>query len=67
MIHPLVALLAVSQATSLLERPVEDWVGEAIATGRARTGSRTIGQLRYAYQHLQDLAEGAKRRERVRP
>jgi integrase len=59
MVHQLVALLAASQATSLLERPVEDWVAEAIATGRARTGSRTIGQLRYAYQHLQDLAEGS--------
>lgn len=59
MIHQLVALLAASQASSLLDRPAEDWVAEAIATGRARTGSRTIGQLRYAYQHLQDLAEGS--------
>lgn len=59
MIHQLVALLAASEAGSLLDRPVEDWVTEAIATGRARTGSRTIGQLRYAYRHLQDLAEGA--------
>ena len=59
MIHQLVALLATSQAASLLDRPVDDWVAEALVTGRARTGSRTIGQLRYAYQHLQDLAEGA--------
>jgi integrase len=58
MVHQLVALLAASQAISLLERPVADWVAEAIATGRARSGSRTIGQLRYAYRHLQDLAEG---------
>jgi len=59
MIHQLVALLAAAQAASLLDRPVDDWVAEALVTGRARTGSRTIGQLRYAYQHLQDLAEGA--------
>ncbi len=59
MIHQLVALLATSHASSLLDRPVDDWVAEAYATRRARTGSRTIGQLRYAYQHLQDLAEGA--------
>ena len=59
MIHQLVALLAASQASSLLERPVEEWVAEATTAGRAKTGSRTIGQLRYAYQHLTDLSEGA--------
>jgi integrase len=59
MVHQLVAMLAAASVTSLLERPVDDWVAEANLTGRARAGSRTIGQLRYAYQHLTDLAEGA--------
>jgi integrase len=59
MVHQLVALLAAAPVSSMLERDLEDWVAEATATDRAPAGSRTIGQLRYAYRHLKDLAEGA--------
>ena len=58
MIRQFVELLAAGEVTSLLDRPVDDWVAEAITTGRAGGGSRTIGQLRYTYRRLRDLVEG---------
>ncbi|HUG84270.1 MAG TPA: site-specific integrase [Euzebya sp.] len=57
MIRQFVDLLATTDVTSLLDRPIDDWVADAIATGRAGAGSRTVGQLRYAYMRLIDLAE----------
>jgi integrase len=58
MIRQLVDLVATARVDSLLDRPVDDWVQVAIATGRAGSGSRTVGQLRYAYRKLTDLVGG---------
>jgi hypothetical protein len=54
-----VALLAESHVRSLLDRPAQWWIDRAVRTGRAGSGSRTVGQLRYAWQRLDDLAHGA--------
>lgn len=58
MIRQFVDLLATANVGSLLDRPVDDWVQTAVATGRAGSGSRTVGQLRYAYRKLLDLVGG---------
>jgi len=59
MIRQFANLLADARAQSLLDRPVDDGVDLAIATGRAGSGSRTVGQLRYAHRKLTDLVAGA--------
>lgn len=59
MIRQFVALLTASDIDSMLDRPADEWVDTAIATGLAARGSRTIGQLRYAHRRLVDLDEGA--------
>lgn len=59
MIRQLVRLLAASDVESLLDRPLDRWLETAVDGGFAASGSRTIGQLRYAYQHLCDLDDGA--------
>lgn len=59
MIRRMVAWLAASGCGSLLNRSVEEWVAEAEAAGMVNSNSRTIGQLRYAYQRLSDLVYGA--------
>jgi len=59
MIRQFVNLFADAKVDSLLDRPVDDWVDLAITTGRAGSGSRTVGQLRYAYRKLTDLVGGA--------
>lgn len=58
MIRQLVNLLADADVGSLLDRSVDQWVKTAIATGRAGSGSRTVGQLRYTYRKLTDLVGG---------
>ena len=58
MIRQFIDLLATTGVGSLLDRPVDDWVSDAVATGRAGSGSRTVGQLRYAYRRLLDLVGG---------
>lgn len=58
MIRQFVDLLATERVDSLLDRPVDDWVGRSIATRRGARGSRTVGQLRYAYRKLNDLVGG---------
>ncbi|MBW3579080.1 MAG: site-specific integrase [Actinobacteria bacterium] len=58
MIRQFVKLLANSSADSLLDHAVGDWLGNAIGSGLARRGSRTVGQLRYAHRRLVDLYEG---------
>jgi integrase len=58
MIRHCVGLLAESDVRSLLDRPAQWWVDEAVRTGRAGSGSRTVGQLRYAWRRLDDLARG---------
>ncbi len=57
MIRQLVTLLVTSGLESMLDRPLDEWLEIAVSSGLARRGSRTIGQLRYAYQHLRDLDE----------
>ena len=59
MINQFVAVLADTATTSMLDLPAEDWVRLAIATGRGGSGSRTVGQIRYAHRRLADLAGGA--------
>lgn len=59
MIRQFVNLLGTAKVGSLLDRPVDDWAQTAIATGKAGSGSRTVGQLRYAYRKLTDLVGGA--------
>lgn len=59
MIRQLVNLLVESKVASLLDRGIDEWVRIAIATGRAGSGSRTVGQLRYLHGKLTDLVGGA--------
>jgi integrase len=56
MISRLVGLLTASGAGSLLDRSLDQWM--VFVAQEGDLGSRTIGQLRYAWQHLQDLADG---------
>jgi hypothetical protein len=52
-----VRLLAEVDAESLLDRPLDEWLDDAVAAGLAGPSSRTLVYLRYAYQRLTDLAE----------
>jgi integrase len=57
MITRLIRLIAGSGVGSLLDLTLEQWatLAEDAATD---PGGRTIGQLRYAWRHLRDLADG---------
>lgn len=57
MVRGLVALLIAARVGSLLDRPLEAWLADTAATGRADV-SRLNGILRYAVEHLTDLVEG---------
>ncbi len=59
MISALVDLVGAADVSSLLDRSVQDWLAVAVASGRRDSGGRTAGQLRYAWRHLRDLADGA--------
>lgn len=52
-----VRLLADADTESLLDRPLDEWLQDAVTWGLVGPSSRTLVQLRYAYQRLTDLAE----------
>lgn len=54
-VRHLVGLLAASTVSSLLDRPVEEWL-DAVRSKGHRDPSRTIGLVRYAHRRLADLA-----------
>jgi len=58
MIARLVELLVASGTGSLLDRSLEQWRLLVEEHPRCESGGRTIGQLRYAWTHLRDLADG---------
>ena len=58
MISRLIELVGDSGAKSLLELSAQQWADAARARPLADRGGRTIGQLRYAWRHLRDLADG---------
>ena len=58
MINRLVDLLSAANATSLLGHSLPRWTMLAHQYGLTDTGGRAMGQLRYAWLHLHDLAEG---------
>jgi integrase len=57
-VRPVVAMLADSDASSLLERPLSDWIAELPTTNRTATAS-AVGFLRYAWRELEALRGGA--------
>jgi len=57
MINRLVELLTATQVTSLLDHDLPRWTVLAHQHGLADTGGRAMGQLRYGWRHLRDLAE----------
>lgn len=57
MINRLVELLTTTNATSLLDHDLPRWTLLARQHGLVDTGGRAIGQLRYGWRHLRDLAE----------
>lgn len=57
MVRGLVALLVAARVASLLDRPLDAWLADTAATGRADV-SRLNGILRYAFVHFVDLLEG---------
>lgn len=59
MINRLVELLTVTRVTSLLDHDLPRWTVLAAQHGLVDTGGRAMGQLRYGWRHLRDLAEDA--------
>jgi hypothetical protein len=57
MISGLVKVVAAAKVDSLFDRSLNDWL--AAVNALADSGGRTVGQLRYAWRHLHDLADGA--------
>ncbi|MZG15935.1 tyrosine-type recombinase/integrase [Streptomyces sp. SID5914] len=58
-VSPVIRMLAGSGATSLLERPLEQWEEQfTAAVGTSWARSESIGFIRYAYHRLEDLALG---------
>lgn len=57
MINRVVQLLTSTHVSSLLEHDVARWTMLAHQHGLVDTGGRAMGQLRYAWRHLRDLAE----------
>ena len=58
MINRLIDLILAAQVTSLLEHELPRWRLLAHQYGLKDTGGRAMGQLGYAWRHLNDLAEG---------
>ena len=56
-VRPVVAMLVDTEAASLRERPLEEWLG-AVSAGSETSRASAVGFLRYAYRHLEDLASG---------
>lgn len=57
MINRLVQLLTCTRVSSLLEHDLPRWTMLAHQHGLSDNGGRAMGQLRYAWRHLRDLAE----------
>jgi len=57
MIIRLVGLVAAAQVSSLLDHSLQRWTVLAPEHGINDIGGRAIGQLRYAWKHLVDLAD----------
>lgn len=57
MINRVVALLLSTKVTSVLDYTQPQWTALARQHGLIDPGGRAIGQLRYAWRHLYDLAE----------
>lgn len=57
MINRMVQLVTAAQVSSLLEHPLPRWTVLARQHGLSDTGGRAMGQLRYAWTHLRDLAD----------
>lgn len=57
MINRLVELLTATGVTSLLDHDLPRWTVLAAQHGLVDTGGRAMGQLRYGWRHLRDLAE----------
>jgi integrase len=57
MINRLVALVTATQVNSLLDHDLPRWMMLAHQHGLVDTGGRAMGQLRYGWRHLRDLAE----------
>ncbi len=58
MINRLVRLVIAAKVGSLLDRSLERWTSLAREHGLADTGGRAMGQLRFAWRQVLDLAEG---------
>jgi integrase len=56
-VRPVVAMVASSGVSSLLDRPVEDWVADLHASNRAFVASPT-GFVRYAWRELEAIIGG---------
>ncbi len=57
MINRLVVLVVAARAASLLDHTLPRWTMLAHQHGLSDTGGRAMGQLRYAWRHLRDLAD----------
>jgi hypothetical protein len=57
MINRLVELVTATNVSSLLDHPLPHWTMLAHQHGITDTGGRAMGQLRYGWRHLRDLAE----------
>ena len=58
MINRLVRLVIAAKVGSLLDHGLERWTLLAHEHGLTDTGGRAMGQLRFAWRHVLDLAEG---------
>lgn len=58
MINRLVRLVIAAKVGSLLDHGLERWALLAHEHGLTDTGGRAMGQLRFAWRHVLDLAEG---------
>ncbi len=58
MINRLVRLVIAAKVGSLLDHGLERWTLLAHKHGLTDTGGRAMGQLRFAWRHVLDLAEG---------
>jgi integrase len=56
-VRPVTAMLAETDATSLLQWPLGEWTA-VLAPRGARTMASAVGFLRYAYRCVEDLASG---------
>lgn len=56
-VRPVVRMLVDTDARSVLERPLEEWLAALPARGTTTTAS-AVGFLRYAYRRVEDVATG---------